>query len=228
MSQNSDYVVVRTKEVVLPFGCCSKVPELLDQEEELILIDAVKENKEIILVYKDLDGLSEFGCTARVSSYDYLNSFTYSVRSNYGPQQKYLKENDHTSLSVFSKSQLISILDRNNPDPKQFSNLNDVELLLLQTVKLSSDPVNHSAVIQNDIIESIDKDDLEKIFYILAENIDLDSIDCSHTLSFYTLSKILHQNNLRNNLLKLRFLKTNSENQRIKTLISLYDKGLLR
>ena len=98
---------------------------------------------------------------------------------------------------------------------------------MLQTVKLNSDPVNNSGVIQNDIDESINEKDLEKIFYILTENVDLDVIDCFHTLSFYTLSKILPQNTLRNNLLKLQFLKTNSETQRLKSIIKLYETNQL-
>ena len=71
MRSKNDFEIIRTKVVVLPYGC-SNVTEVIDQEEELILIDAIKENKDIIFVYKDLDGLSEFGCTARVSSYDYF------------------------------------------------------------------------------------------------------------------------------------------------------------
>ena len=41
MESKNDYVIVKTKGVVLPFGF-SKVPEVIDQEEESKLIDAIK------------------------------------------------------------------------------------------------------------------------------------------------------------------------------------------
>lgn len=66
MRSSNDFEIIRTKVVVLPYGC-SNVTEVIDQEEELIMIDAFKENKDIIFAYKDLDGFLEFGCKARVS-----------------------------------------------------------------------------------------------------------------------------------------------------------------
>ena len=187
----------------------------------------LKENKEIIFVYNGEDGLSEYGCTARVSSYDDSHSYTNLVRSEFNKVLKDLNNSGYSGFPIFNKTDLVSDLDCATIDPKQFKTLDEIELLLIDVVKLKPLPDGNGIVIQNDKIEKINKNDLENIYNILGNNSGKIQIDCFHTLSFYTLSKILHQNTLRNNLLKLQFLKTNSETQRLKSIIKLYETNQL-
>jgi hypothetical protein len=226
MQENSNQTIIRTKGVVLPFGF-SKVPVVIDQEEESKLIDAIKENKEIIFVYNGENGLAEYGCSARVSSYNDSNSYTNLVRSQFNKALKDLNNSGYSGFPIFNKTDLISDLGCAIIDPKQFKTLDEIELLLIDVVQIKSIPDGKSVVIQNDKVEKIDKNDLEKFYSILGDNSNVNQIDCFHTVSFYTLTKILPQNTLRNNLLKLQFLKTNSETQRMKSIIKLYESNQL-
>ncbi len=226
MQENSNQIIIMTKGVVLPFGF-SKVPEVIDQEEESKLIDAIKENKEIIFVYNGENGLSEYGCTARVSSYDNSSSYTNLVHSKFNKVLKDLNNSGYSGFPIFNKTDLVSDLDCAIIDPEQFKTLDEIELLLIDIIQFKPMPDGNSVVLQKDKIEKINKNDLEKIYNILGNNSGMIQIDCFHTLSFYTLSKILPQNTLRNNLLKLQFLKTNSETQRLKSLIKLYETDQL-
>jgi hypothetical protein len=160
MQENSNQIIIMTKGVVLPFGF-SKVPVVIDQEEESKLINAIKENKEIIFVYNGEDGLSEYGCTARVSSYEDSHSYTNLVRSEFNKVLKDLNNSGYSGFPIFNKTDLVSDLGCAIIDPKQFTTLDEIELLLIDVVKIKSMPDGKSVVIQNDKVEKIDKNDLE-------------------------------------------------------------------
>ena len=227
MVENSNYVLIKTKEVVLPFGY-SKVPQVLDEEEELLLIQAVKANKEIVFVNKSLDGLSEFGCLAKVSSYNYDNSIAKYLELEFGEINQKLQASGHTMIPIYKKSDLLVSFKNISLGQQQFSDISEVELLLLHRISLTTPIDVNSITILEDIEEEYNRNDFEKLSSIIFENIDELSIDCVHSLSFYALSILLQGCSDKINQYKMMFLKSNSENQRIKTLISLYTKGLLR
>jgi len=222
MQENSNQIIIMTKGVVLPFGF-SKVPEVIDQEEESKLIDAIKENKEIIFVYKGENGLSEYGCTAKVSSYDYLSSYTKIVRSKFKGLENKLNNEGYFGLPIFYKSDLVSDINNLANNPNQFTTLDEIELLLIDVV-LINHQLNHiSTLIQNNSEANYNVEYLERLNNIISKHSVEHQFDCFHTLSFYTLTKIMSQNTLHNNLVKQEFLKINSETQRSEKIIKLYE-----
>lgn len=226
--ENGKYAIIRTKEVVLPFGC-SKVPQVFDAEEELLLIQAVKENKEIAFVKNDLDGLSEFGCLAKVSSYDYDHSFAKGIQTEFGGINQDLQSSGHAMIPMYKKSDLLDCIRNKQLENQQFSDISEVEFLLLDRISVTATLDEININVQKDTEEKYNKNNLGKLSNIIFENIFEPLLfDCVHSLSFYALTKLLQGCSAKNDQFKKMFLKSNSENQRIKSIISLYEKGLLR
>lgn len=226
--KNEKYVMIRTKETVLPFGC-SKVPQVFDEEEELLLIQAVKENKEIVFIKNDLDGLSEFGCLAKVSSYDYDHSFAKGLQTEFGGINQDLQASGHAMIPMYKKSDLLECIRNKQLENQQFSDISEVEFLLLDRISVTATLDENNINVQKDTEEKYSKNNLVKLSNLIFENIfEPLSFDCVHSLSFYALTKLLPGCSAKNDQFKKMFLKSNSENQRIKSIISLYEKGLLR
>jgi len=227
MIENRKYVMIRTKEVVLPFGC-SKVPQVFDEEDELLLIQAVKENKEIAFVKNDLDGLAEFGCLAKVSSYDYDHSFHGGLQSEFGRINQDLQDSGHAMIPMYKKSDLLESIRTNPFKNQQFSDISEVEFLFFDRISVATGSDGNNICILEDIEEKYNQNDLGELTNIILENIvEPLSVDCVHSLSFYALNKLLQGCSAKNDQFKKMFLKSNSENQRVQSIISLYDKGLL-
>ncbi len=226
--KNGKYVIIRTKEAVLPFGC-SKVPQVFDEEEEFLLIQAVKENKEIAFVKNDLDGMSEFGCLAKVSSYDYDHSFAKVLQAEFGGINQDLQASGYAMIPMYKKSDLLECIRNKQLENQQFSDISEVEFLFLDRISLTAalDEININ--IQKDIEEKYNQNNLGRLSNIVFENIfEPLSFDCVHSLSFYALNILLNGCSAKNDHFKKTFLKSNSENLRVKSIISLYEKGLLK
>jgi hypothetical protein len=226
--KNGKYVIIRTKEAVLPFGC-SKVPQVFHEEEELSLIQAVKENKEIAFVKNDLDGLSEFGCLAKVSSYDYDHSFAKGLQTEFGGINQDLQASGHAMIPMYKKSDLLECIRSKQLENQQFSDISEVEFLLFDRIRVTVTLDEININIQKDTKEKYNQNNLGKLSNIIFENIfEPLSFDCIHSLSFYALTILLQGCSAKNDQFKKTFLKSNSENLRVKSIISLYEKGLLR
>ena len=225
--ENGKYVIIRTKEIVLPFGC-SRVPRLFDEEDELLLIQAVKENKEIAFVKNDLDGLSEFGCLAKVSSFDYDHSFAKSLQTEFGGTNQDLQASGLAMIPIYGKSNLLECIKNKQLENQQFSDISEVEFLLLDRISVTTTLDEININLQKDTEEKYNQNNLGKLSNIIFENMVEPPIDCVHSLSFYALSILLQGCSAKNDQFKKMFLKSNSENQRVKSIISLYEKGLLR
>lgn len=226
--KNEKYVIIRTKEVVLPFGF-SKVPQVFDEEEELLLIQAVKDNKEIAFAKNDLDGLAEFGCLAKVSSYDYDHSFAKGVQTEFGGINQDLQSSGHAMIPMYKKSDLLECIRNKQLENQQFSDISEVEFLLLDRISVTATLDEIIINVQKDTEEKYNKNNLGKLSNIIFENIfEPLSFDCIHSLSFYALTRLMQGCSAKNDQFKKTFLKSNSENLRVKSIISLYEKGLLR
>ena len=226
--KNEKYVIIRTKEVVLPFGF-SKVPQVFDEEEELLLIQAVKDNKEIAFAKNDLDGLAEFGCLAKVSSYDYDHSFVKGVQTEFGGINQDLQSSGHAMIPMYKKSDLLECIRNKQLENQQFSDISEVEFLLLDRISVTATLDEIIINVQKDTEEKYNKNNLGKLSNIIFENIfEPLSFDCIHSLSFYALTRLMQGCSAKNDQFKKTFLKSNSENLRVKSIISLYEKGLLR
>lgn len=226
--KNGKYVIIKTKEAVLPFGC-SKVPQVFDEKEELLLIQAVKENKEIAFVKNDLDGLSEFGCLAKVSSYNYDHSFAKGLQTEFGGINQDLQASGHAMIPMYKKSDLLECIRSKQLENQQFSDISEVEFLLFARIRVTVTLDEININIQKDTKEKYNQNNLGKLSNIIFENIfEPLSFDCIHSLSFYALTILLQGCSAKNDQFKKTFLKSNSENLRVKSIISLYEKGLLR
>ncbi|MBE0539239.1 MAG: hypothetical protein IH620_05965 [Ignavibacterium sp.] len=228
MIENRKYVMIRTKEVVLPFGC-SKVPQVFDEEDELLLIQAVKENKEIAFVKNDLDGLAEFGCLAKVSSYDYDHSFTNGLQTEFEGINQDLQAAGHAMIPMYKKSDLLECIRNRQLENQRFSDISEVEFLLFDRISVTATLNEININIHKDTEEKYNQNNLGKLSNIIFENIfEPLSFDCIHSLSFYALTRLMQGCSAKNDQFKKTFLKSNSENLRVKSIISLYEKGLLR
>ncbi|MBK6915036.1 MAG: hypothetical protein IPH11_15745 [Ignavibacteriales bacterium] len=226
--KNGKFVIIRTKEAVLPFGC-SKVPQVFDEEDELLLIQAVKENKDIAFVKNDLDGLSEFGCLAKVSSYDYDHSFAKGLQTEFGGINQDLRAIGHAMIPMYKKSDLLECIRNKQLENQQFSDISEVEFLLFDRISVNATLDEININFHQDTEEKYNQNNLGKLSNIIFENIfEPLSFDCIHSLSFYALNRFLQGCSAKNDQFKKTFLKSNSENLRVKSIISLYEKGLLR
>ncbi|QQS37123.1 MAG: hypothetical protein IPM56_03995 [Ignavibacteriales bacterium] len=213
---------------MLPFGF-SKVPQVFDEEEELLLIQAVKDNKEIAFAKNDLDGLAEFGCLAKVSSYDYDQSFAKGVQTEFGGINQDLQSSGHAMIPMYKKLDLLECIRNKQLENQQFSDISEVEFLLLDRISVTATLDEIIINVQKDTEEKYNKNNLGKLSNIIFENIfEPLSFDCIHSLSFYALTRLMQGCSAKNDQFKKTFLKSNSENLRVKSIISLYEKGLLR
>lgn len=222
----NDAVIIKTAQIVLPYGF-SLVPEVTNEVEKQKLIQAIKENRDIVFIYHDGKDFAEFGCLANVSSPNCEYSFVQIQQNRMFSGVPGLENSGHNFTQIYSKSDLVKCVKNNQKCLSHFTgDISTTELLLHETVHMTMLPENKiNLAIQPDVEESINPECVKIIGGTCQELMKENELACIHSLSFFALSLLFPQTTSEAKYVMTKFFQLNSENARLDLLIDSFKKN---
>jgi hypothetical protein len=216
----NDAIVIKTKRIVLPYGF-SFVPEVTNEAEKQKLIQAIKENRDIVFIYHDGKDFAEYGCLASVCISNRKYSFVQQAQKDLLSATPELENAGDNFTLTYKKSDLVKYV-KNNQQCLSFFNgdTSNLELLLHGAVRVIMLPENKmNLTVQPDLEESIDPEYAKIIGGVCQEKMDENDFFCIHSPSFFALSLLFPQTTAETKYIMTKFLQMNSENARLELLI---------